>query len=217
MRLVELRNRWAVFFVGRPCRATSQSSSRCADDTLHAIRLSNGNRRTSNLPTKLPAFVSTRDINPDSENDPDVASLLGALGHMPFAVTLMAKLGLECQSTAKVLLEAWLKYGPDIFDSDDPEQSMNRSISLSVESCLVQRNPNVITLLAILSLLIDLMDTARCALPDSDEIASLARNVEKSAQPFRTTSYMDAVWCFSGPCTGFHNQMKPCAAWTRLE
>ena len=32
------------------------------------------------------------DINPNSKNDPDVAKLLSALGHMPFAVTLMANL-----------------------------------------------------------------------------------------------------------------------------
>jgi tetratricopeptide (TPR) repeat protein len=92
------------------------------------------------------------DINPDSENDPDVARLLEALGHMPFAVTLIAKLGVEGQSTAKDLLGAWLKSGPDIF-SNNPEQSMNRSIRLSVDSDLVKRNPNAITLLAILSLL----------------------------------------------------------------
>jgi tetratricopeptide (TPR) repeat protein len=92
------------------------------------------------------------DINPDSENDPDVARLLEALGHMPFAVTLIARLGVEGQSTAKDLLGAWLKSGPDIF-SNNPEQSMNRSIRLSVESDLVKRNPNAITLLAILSLL----------------------------------------------------------------
>jgi hypothetical protein len=33
------------------------------------------------------------DINPGSENNPDVTRLLATLGHMPFAVTLMAKLG----------------------------------------------------------------------------------------------------------------------------
>jgi len=92
------------------------------------------------------------DINPGSQNDPDVARLLATLGHMPFAVTLMAKLGVEGQSTAKDLMDAWLKSGPDIF-SDDLEQSMNRSICLSVESALVKRNPNAITLLTILSLL----------------------------------------------------------------
>ena len=91
------------------------------------------------------------DINPGSEKDPDVVRLLAALGYMPFAVTLMAKLGVEGRSTAKDLLEDWLESGPDIFS--DPEQSMNRSIRLSVESDLVKRNPNAITLLAILSLL----------------------------------------------------------------
>ena len=40
-------------------------------------------------------------INPVSKNDPDVPRLLTALGHMPFAVTLMAKLGLESRWSAK--------------------------------------------------------------------------------------------------------------------
>jgi tetratricopeptide (TPR) repeat protein len=90
-------------------------------------------------------------LNPGSENDPDVPRLLAALGYMPFAVTLVAKLGVEGHSTAKDLLEDWLESGPDIFS--DPEQSMNHSIRLSVESDLMKRNPNAITLLAILSLL----------------------------------------------------------------
>ena len=92
------------------------------------------------------------DINPDSKNDPDVTRLLTALGHMPFAVTLMAKLGVESRSSAKDLLDEWSEFGPDIL-SNDPEQNMNRSIRLSVESDLVKRNPNAILLLAILSLL----------------------------------------------------------------
>ena len=92
------------------------------------------------------------EINPDSENDPDVPRLLTALGRMPFAVTLMAKLGVESQSSAKDLLDAWSESGPDIL-SNNPEQSMNRSIRLSVESDLVKRDPNAILLLAILSLL----------------------------------------------------------------
>ena len=76
------------------------------------------------------------DINPGSENDPDVVKLLVALGHMPFAITLMAKLGVEGHSTAKDLLDAWSKSGPDML-SNDLEESMNRSISLSVEVYLV--------------------------------------------------------------------------------
>jgi tetratricopeptide (TPR) repeat protein len=71
---------------------------------------------------------------------------------MPFAVTLMAKLGVEGQSTARDLLDAWSESGPDML-SNDLEQSMNRSIGLSVESYLVKRNPDATTLLAILSLL----------------------------------------------------------------
>jgi tetratricopeptide (TPR) repeat protein len=92
------------------------------------------------------------DNNPSSKNDPDVGRLLAVLGYMPFAVTLMAKLGMEGMSTAKELLDAWLESGPDIL-TDNPEESMNRSISLSVESDLVKRNPNAIALLSILSLL----------------------------------------------------------------
>jgi len=92
------------------------------------------------------------DIDPDSENDPDVARLLAALGHMPFAVTLMANLGKQGQSKAKELLDAWYKRGPDILD-DRHEESMNRSISLSVDSDLVKQNSNALLLLKILSLL----------------------------------------------------------------
>ena len=81
-----------------------------------------------------------RSIYPDSENDPDVGRLLGTLGHMPFAVTLMARLAKEGQSTAKELILAWSENGPDILP-DHHEQNMNRSISLSVESNLMKQNP----------------------------------------------------------------------------
>ncbi|KDR71041.1 hypothetical protein GALMADRAFT_75424 [Galerina marginata CBS 339.88] len=92
------------------------------------------------------------DINPSSKIDADLARLLGVLGHMPFAVTLMARLAEDAHSTAKDLLAAWSESGPTLL-SDNPEKSMNRSISLSVDSDLVQQNPNAVQLLAILSLL----------------------------------------------------------------
>ena len=94
------------------------------------------------------------DNNPNSskDSDADIILLLEALGYMPFAVTLMAKLGMEGMSTAKELLDAWRKSGPGIL-SDKPEESMDHSISLSVESDLIKRNPNAYTLLTILSLL----------------------------------------------------------------
>ena len=93
-----------------------------------------------------------RSIHPESENDPDVGRLLCTLGYMPFAITLMARLGKEGQSTAKELILAWSEDGPDILP-DHHEQSMNRSISLSVDSNLMKQNPQALLLLNILSCL----------------------------------------------------------------
>ncbi|KAF8896888.1 hypothetical protein CPB84DRAFT_1815882 [Gymnopilus junonius] len=78
-------------------------------------------------------------INPASKDDPDVGCLLNSLGK-------------EVHGMANDLMEAWLECGPDMFP-DNPEKSMNRSISLSVDSDLVKQNPNAILLLSILSLL----------------------------------------------------------------
>ena len=77
-----------------------------------------------------------RSIYSESENDPDVGRLLGLLGCMPFAVTLMARLGKEGLSTAKELILAWSQNGPDILP-EHHEQNINRSISLSIDSNLV--------------------------------------------------------------------------------
>jgi len=94
------------------------------------------------------------DINPSSKNDPNVDRLLVALGHMPFAVTLMANLGKRGKSTANELLETWYTSGTDMLSvTNSPEKSMNRSISLSVDSEFVKQDPNALPLLAILSLL----------------------------------------------------------------
>ncbi|KDR84308.1 hypothetical protein GALMADRAFT_237072 [Galerina marginata CBS 339.88] len=115
----------------------------------HAIKWHSKNIEPTDEESCLRIF---HDINPSSINDPDVGYLLRVLGHMPFAVTLMANLAEDGQSTAKDLLIAWSDSGPTLL-SDNPEQSMNRSISLSVDSDLVQRNPNAVLLLSILSLL----------------------------------------------------------------
>jgi len=94
------------------------------------------------------------DINPSSKNDPDVDRLLSVLGHMPFAVTLMANLGKRGKSTANELLETWYTSGTDMLSvTNSPENSMNRSISLSVDSEFVKQDSNALPLLAILSLL----------------------------------------------------------------
>jgi len=94
------------------------------------------------------------DINPSSQDDPDVDRLLAALGHMPFAVTLMANLGKRGKFTAQKLLEMWYTSGTDILSvTNSPETNMNRSISLSVDSEFVKKDPDALVLLAILSLL----------------------------------------------------------------
>jgi tetratricopeptide (TPR) repeat protein len=94
------------------------------------------------------------DINPNSKNDPNVDRLLTALGHMPFAVTLMANLGKRGKSTANELLQTWYTSGTDMLSvTNSPEKSMNRSISLSVDSEFVKQDPDALLLLAILSLL----------------------------------------------------------------
>ena len=74
------------------------------------------------------------------------------LGHMPFAVTLMARLAKEGLPTAKELIVAWSENGPDILPNHH-EQNMNRSISLSVDSNLMKQNPQALLLLNILSCL----------------------------------------------------------------
>ena len=101
---------------------------------------------------KAACLLIYRSIYPDSENDPDVDRLLGILGHMPFAVTLMARLAKEGLSTAKELISAWSEKGPDILP-EHLEQNMNRSISLSVDSNLMKQTPHARLLLNILSCL----------------------------------------------------------------
>jgi len=94
------------------------------------------------------------DINPSSKDDLDVDRLLAAMGHMPFAVALMANLGKRGRSTAQELLEMWYTSGTDMLSiANSSEKSMNRSISLSVDSEFVQQDPDALVLLAILSLL----------------------------------------------------------------
>ena len=95
------------------------------------------------------------DINPSSNlKDPDVDRLLAALGHMPFAVTLMANLGKRGRSTPKELLETWDTSGTDMLSATSlREKNMNQSISLSVDSEFVKQDPGALLLLGILSLL----------------------------------------------------------------
>ena len=92
-------------------------------------------------------------ICPDLENDHDVSRLLCVLGHMPFVVTLMARLAEKGRSTAEELLLAWSEDRPDILSGDGHEHSMNHSISLSVDSYPMTQNVHALLLLKTLSCL----------------------------------------------------------------
>jgi tetratricopeptide (TPR) repeat protein len=87
------------------------------------------------------------DIDPTAAENPALDDLLRALGHMPFAVTLMATLGKKSKSPPDELLSMWSEGGTDL------QEGMNHCIGLSVDSKLVTDNPDALTLLAILSML----------------------------------------------------------------
>jgi len=93
-------------------------------------------------------------INPRWNLDPDIDDLVDAVGCMPFAVTLMASRGRESGCSAKELLDEWTQLGTDMWSPDGSlESGMNKSISLSVDSDCVKRDPDALYLLATLSML----------------------------------------------------------------
>jgi len=99
-------------------------------------------------------FYDTYPSYPRSGRDLDLDALLESVGHMPYAVMLMAKSGETCGYSAKDLLEEWKRAGTDMIShSGSPEDDMNRSISLSVNRDFVQRNSDARLLLQTLSLL----------------------------------------------------------------
>ena len=94
------------------------------------------------------------DWYPTLKNDPDVEKLIDAMGHMPFAVTLMSKLGKKSSSTAEDLLKEWAKAGTKMLSpSNSAEDNLDRSIILSLDRDFVRQDPDSLELLAILSLL----------------------------------------------------------------
>jgi hypothetical protein len=86
-------------------------------------------------------------IDPSAAAHPALGNLLHALGHMPYAVTLMATLGKKSKSSPEELLTMWRTSGTDL------QEGINHCISLSVNSKLVVDNPEALELLATLSML----------------------------------------------------------------
>ncbi|KAF8512541.1 hypothetical protein BU17DRAFT_96201 [Hysterangium stoloniferum] len=93
-------------------------------------------------------------INEVSASDPNIDCLLDALGHMPLAVTLMATLGKQSGANAQQLMDDWRRYGTNMIShTSSNEENINRSISLSVRSRLMEQNPEALDLFATLSML----------------------------------------------------------------
>ena len=100
----------------------------------------------------IPRLLATQNLRLDTNHGVD--ELLTTLGHMPYAVMLMAKVGRRSRSSARDLLEEWKRAGTEMISHlGSPEDNMNRSISLSVNRNFVQQNSDAVLLLATLSLL----------------------------------------------------------------
>ncbi|KAJ7485433.1 hypothetical protein FB451DRAFT_1554365 [Mycena latifolia] len=79
--------------------------------------------------------------------DEKLDELLEAIGHIPFAITLMAADAKRSQASPQDLLGEWERAGTAM------NSKMDRTISLSVNRDIMKSNPAAFTLLAILSLL----------------------------------------------------------------
>jgi tetratricopeptide (TPR) repeat protein len=88
-------------------------------------------------------------IDSRAGNDPKLDELLGVLGHLPYAVTLMATLGKRSLSNPERLLERWNETGTDMLSK--AQDGMDHSIELSLQ--FVADSPNAIALLQVLSML----------------------------------------------------------------
>ena len=80
-------------------------------------------------------------------DDPDLNKLLEVVGHMPYAVSLLATLAKRSLATPTQLLREWQSKGIGLIDP------MGRCISLSVKSSFVQDSVGAIHLLRVLSML----------------------------------------------------------------
>ncbi|KAF9059138.1 hypothetical protein BDP27DRAFT_1342044 [Rhodocollybia butyracea] len=93
-------------------------------------------------------------IDPAGSQSPELALLLDEVGHMPLAITLMAKLGKNLGSTPADLLEQYKQGGTTVMNlGRSAEQSMDICIGLSAESQPMKDSPSAAKLLAVLALL----------------------------------------------------------------
>ncbi|KAJ7032333.1 hypothetical protein C8F04DRAFT_1396741 [Mycena alexandri] len=98
------------------------------------------------------ARASFQRIYPGVTDGPKLDELLDTIDRIPLAIVLMANVGKHSQASPEYLLEQWHKAGTAMI-SRGSSQSMDRTISMSVNRPVVASNSEASTLLAILSML----------------------------------------------------------------
>jgi tetratricopeptide (TPR) repeat protein len=91
-------------------------------------------------------------IYPGVNDGRKLDELLDVIDRIPLAIVLMANVGKHSRASPEYLLEQWSKTGTEMI-SRGPSQSMDRTISVSVNREVVASNPEAFTLLGILSML----------------------------------------------------------------
>ncbi|KAJ7574912.1 hypothetical protein C8J56DRAFT_1124758 [Mycena floridula] len=95
-------------------------------------------------------------IHTDAQNDEKLSELLEMLGHMPLAVKLMARQGRSTGCTVTQLMTSYCNVGTAMLGSSrnsDAQNSVSVSISLSLDSLPIQREPSAYELLCRISML----------------------------------------------------------------
>ncbi|KAF9065646.1 hypothetical protein BDP27DRAFT_1424624 [Rhodocollybia butyracea] len=100
------------------------------------------------------SFEPLEMIHPAGSKDPRLPSLLDEVGHMPLAITLMAKLGKKMGYMPGKLLGLYKEAGTAFLHlGGDAQRSMDISIGLSIQSSPMIDSPSSAKLLNILALL----------------------------------------------------------------
>ncbi|KAJ7596145.1 hypothetical protein C8J56DRAFT_1160382 [Mycena floridula] len=95
-------------------------------------------------------------IDTKAQDDKKLSELLEILGHMPLAVKLMARQGRSTGCTVEQLMKSYQKTGIAMLGpgrDSDAQNSVSISISLSLDSLPIQREPNAYELLCRISML----------------------------------------------------------------
>ncbi|KAJ7581728.1 hypothetical protein C8J56DRAFT_1029247 [Mycena floridula] len=95
-------------------------------------------------------------IDTKAQEDEKLSELLKMLGHMPLAVKLMARQGKSTGCTVEELIGSYQRIGITMLgpsQDSDAQNSVSISISLSLDSLPIQREPNAYELLCRISML----------------------------------------------------------------